>query len=111
MFSPCSEKQKTGSDCIPASAARLNVSVQTAEGYSEFLSSTLGKMARAVYRIRTYPQSFMRGRNWLKGAEKSWICGFYYVTLTQSLKHRKIVSIFPLSCRISFQNLVFSFMD
>lgn len=62
VFSPCSEKQKTGSDYIPASAASLNVSVRTAEGYSEFRSySTFGKMAcsTAAYLSGTYPQRFM----------------------------------------------------
>lgn len=62
MFSPCSEKQKTGSDCIPTSAASLNVSVQTVEGYSEFLSLTLGKMARCYCSLshQDLPQNFMR---------------------------------------------------
>lgn len=46
MFSPCSEKQKTGSDYTPA--ASLNVRVQTAEDYSEFFSWTRGKMAYCV---------------------------------------------------------------
>lgn len=105
VFSPCSEKQKPGSECVPMAAGSLRAAAASPEP----LGWALGKQPLLPLPIPSASAcTAASDRNQPRGVRKSWMCGFYWATSTQALKCRKVVIIFPVFFQALFPNPFFS---